>query len=71
MVPPILYPIEREAIRADNRKKPHTRLCPVQRGGKSGYAPVEKHIQETSAELQIPPLRFASVGMTKGMAALS
>jgi hypothetical protein len=26
---------------------------------------VEKHFQEGSAELQIPPLRFASVGMTK------
>jgi hypothetical protein len=25
---------------------------------------VEKHFQEGSAELQIPPLRFASVGMT-------
>src|ERR1700722_911501 len=25
-----------------------------------------KHFQERSAELQIPPLRFASVGMTKG-----
>jgi hypothetical protein len=31
----------------------------------------EKHFQERSAELQIPPLRFASVGMTKGRAALS
>jgi hypothetical protein len=29
---------------------------------------VEKHFQERSAELQIPPLRFASVGMTKGRA---
>ena len=27
--------------------------------------PVEKHFQERSAELQIPPLRFAPVGMTK------
>jgi hypothetical protein len=26
--------------------------------------PVEKHFQERSAELQIPPLRFATVGMT-------
>ena len=30
----------------------------------------EKHFQETSAELQIPPLRYASVGMTKGRAAI-
>jgi hypothetical protein len=30
----------------------------------------EKHFQERSAELQIPPLRFAPVGMTKGRAAL-
>jgi hypothetical protein len=29
---------------------------------------VEKHFQERSAELQIPPLRFASAGMTKGRA---
>ena len=29
---------------------------------------VEKHFHERSAELQIPPLRFASVGMTKGWA---
>ena len=29
---------------------------------------VEKHFQERSVELQIPPLRFASVGMTKGRA---
>jgi hypothetical protein len=29
-----------------------------------------KHSQEWSAELQIPPLRFAPVGMTKGRAAL-
>jgi hypothetical protein len=29
------------------------------------YASVEKHFQERSAELQIPPLRCASVGMTK------
>jgi len=27
--------------------------------------PVEKHFHERSAELQIPPLRYASVGMTK------
>jgi hypothetical protein len=27
---------------------------------------VRKHFQEMSAELQIPPLRFAPVGMTKG-----
>jgi hypothetical protein len=30
----------------------------------------EKYFQEGSAELQIPPLRYASVGMTKGRAAL-
>jgi hypothetical protein len=37
----------------------------------SPYAtPVEKHFQEGSAELQIPPLRYASVGMTKGRVAL-
>jgi hypothetical protein len=30
----------------------------------------EKHFQEWSAELQIPPLRFAPVGMTKGRVAL-
>jgi hypothetical protein len=28
----------------------------------------EKHFQDGSAELQIPPLRFAPVGMTKGTA---
>ena len=32
---------------------------------------VEKHLHERSAELQIPPLRCASVGMTKGRGALS
>jgi hypothetical protein len=31
---------------------------------------VEKHFQDGSAELQIPPLRFAPVGMTKGRVAL-
>jgi hypothetical protein len=30
----------------------------------------EKHFQDGSAELQIPPLRYASVGMTKGRVAL-
>jgi hypothetical protein len=30
-----------------------------------------KHFQEGSAELQIPSLRFATVGMTKGRVALS
>jgi hypothetical protein len=30
----------------------------------------EKHFQDGSVELQIPPLRYASVGMTKGRAAL-
>jgi hypothetical protein len=29
-----------------------------------------KHFQERSAELQIPPLRFPPVGMTKGRVAL-
>jgi hypothetical protein len=33
--------------------------------------PVEKHLQARSAELQIPPLRYAPVGMTKGRVALS
>jgi hypothetical protein len=37
---------------------------------RAGYGPVEKHFQERSAELQIPPLRYAPVGMTKGRAAL-
>jgi hypothetical protein len=32
---------------------------------------VETHFQEGSVELQIPPLRYAPVGMTKGGAALS
>jgi hypothetical protein len=32
--------------------------------------PIEKHFHGRSAELQIPPLRCASVGMTKGRAAL-
>jgi len=31
----------------------------------------EKHLHERAAELLIPPLRFASVGMTKGRVALS
>jgi hypothetical protein len=31
---------------------------------------VEKHFQEESVELQIPPLRCAPVGMTKGRIAL-
>jgi len=26
----------------------------------------DKHFQDRSVELQIPPLRYASVGMTKG-----
>jgi hypothetical protein len=30
---------------------------------------LEKHSQEGSAELQIPPLRYAPVGMTKGRVA--
>jgi hypothetical protein len=34
------------------------------------YAPVEKHFQERSTELQIPPLRYAPVGMTKEKVAL-
>jgi hypothetical protein len=34
------------------------------------YAPVEKHFQERSAELQSPPLRYAPVGMTKERVAL-
>jgi hypothetical protein len=33
-------------------------------------SPGGKHFHERSAELQIPPLRYASVGMTKGRAAL-
>jgi hypothetical protein len=31
----------------------------------------DKHFQGRSVELQIPPLRYASVGMTKGGVALS
>jgi hypothetical protein len=31
---------------------------------------VDKRFQERSAELQIPPLRYASVGMTKGSVVL-
>jgi hypothetical protein len=31
---------------------------------------MEKHFQDGSVELQIPPLRYAPVGMTKGRAAL-
>jgi hypothetical protein len=31
---------------------------------------VEKHFQDGSVELQIPPLRYATVGMTKGRVAL-
>jgi hypothetical protein len=41
--------------------------------GEQGADPfrfVEKHSQRTAAELQIPPLRCAPVGMTKGRAAL-
>jgi hypothetical protein len=34
--------------------KPHTRRWLALRGRKSGFAPVEKHFQEGSAELQIP-----------------
>jgi hypothetical protein len=30
----------------------------------------ERHFQERSVEQQIPPLRYASVGMTKGRVAL-
>jgi hypothetical protein len=30
----------------------------------------EKHFQDGSVELQIPPLRYATVGMTKGRAVL-
>jgi hypothetical protein len=36
----------------------------------AGNNSVEKHFQERSAELQIPPLRYAPVGMTKGRVAL-
>jgi hypothetical protein len=36
---------------------------------KVGYAPWEKHFQDGSVELQIPPLRYAPVGMTKGRVA--
>ena len=32
---------------------------------------VEKHFQDGSVELQIPPLRYAPVGMTKGRVVLS
>jgi len=38
--------------------------------GVDGKAEVEKHFQEWSVELQIPPLRFAPVGMTKGRVTL-
>jgi hypothetical protein len=31
---------------------------------------LQKHFQERTAELQIPPLRYASVGMTKWRVAL-
>jgi len=40
-------------------------LCPDRPPGS-----VEKHFQEKPAELQIPPLRYAPVGMTKGRASL-
>ena len=40
----------------------------IEEGG--GKAEVETHFQERSVELQIPPLRFAPVGMTKGRATL-
>jgi hypothetical protein len=41
--------------------------------GRPQFSPlrsVEKHFPDGSAELQIPPLRYASVGMTKGRVAL-
>jgi hypothetical protein len=45
------------------------------RGNKTDFSArcpmLKKHFQERSAELQIPPLRYASVGMTKGRVALS
>jgi hypothetical protein len=31
---------------------------------------IDKHFQEGPAELQIPPLRYAPVGMTKGRVVL-
>jgi hypothetical protein len=39
-------------------------------GAPSGSVVTEKHFQEMSAELQIPPLRYATVGMTKGRVTL-
>ena len=45
------------------------RVCENRRetaGPSTTLRSVEKHFQERSAELQIPPLRFASDGMTKG-----
>jgi len=38
--------------------------------GKASLHLVKKHFHERSAELQIPPLRFAPVGMTKGRVVL-
>ena len=38
--------------------------------GNADPSAVEKHFQEGSVELQIPPLRSAPVGMTKGRVAL-
>jgi hypothetical protein len=39
-------------------------------GWQMRLADVQKHFQEKPAELQIPPLRYAPVGMTKGRFAL-
>jgi hypothetical protein len=40
-------------------------------GCKADQPRSKKHFQERTAELQIPPLRFATVGMTKGRSVLS
>jgi hypothetical protein len=54
-------------------RKAHTRPCLVQRGRKSGYASVGMtkgraalpfRFETADEEQQVPPLRFASVGMT-------
>jgi hypothetical protein len=46
-------------------------MRPVSRRASCRERPLrEKHFQERSVELQIPPLRSASVGMTKGRDAL-
>jgi hypothetical protein len=44
-------------------------LCQVDSGEGPGSG--RTHFQDGSAELQIPPLRFAPVGMTKGRVVLS